>query len=223
MRIGAALVGRPGTAIEEPTERWRVDRFGDATFDLHVWSFIARVWYRNCGEKRPGVGMKRIRQQLFGFGHFHDLAQIHDRYPIAHVPGDGEVMCDVEVRDSELLGHLQHDVHDGDANAHIQHRGRLVGDDEYWINDERARDCDSLPLATGKLMRVPEEERTRRRQADHVEEFGDALLALREPSDPLDLQGFGDRVEDGSSGIHRLVRILEDHLDLSLIHISEPT
>ena len=61
-------------------------------------------------------------------------------------------------------------------------------------------------------MRVSEEEVLRRHQADKAEQCENSCLALGHRPDLLDHHRLADGVEDRAARVHRLVRVLEDHL-----------
>src|SRR5947209_3608645 len=43
-------------------------------------------------------------------------------------------------------------IHDFHAGMSIESAGRLVGEQDGWMIDQRARNGDALPLAAGKLV-----------------------------------------------------------------------
>src|SRR5690606_4848968 len=55
VRVGAAHLGSERAPLDEPALRSRVDRLGDAAFDLDRGALVARVRHRNRRQERPRV------------------------------------------------------------------------------------------------------------------------------------------------------------------------
>src|SRR5690606_41493160 len=55
VRVGAAHLGGERAPLDEPALRSRVDRLGDAAFDLDRGALVARVRHRNRRQERPRV------------------------------------------------------------------------------------------------------------------------------------------------------------------------
>ena len=100
-----------------------------------------------------GVGMLRVVQHRAGVAAFDDLAGLHDDDAVADVVGGGEVVGDVDDRDAEVVAQRLEQVDDRHAERGVDHRHRLVGDDQRRLGDQRARDGDPLELAAGQLVR----------------------------------------------------------------------
>ncbi len=124
-------------------------------------------------------------------------------------------MGDVQIRHVELVGQLEHQIHDRDPDAHVEHRGRLVGHDEVRVEHQGPGDRHTLTLTTGELVRVTEQESLGRGQAHEPEHLGHPTFAFADRSDLLHHQGLGHRVVDRPARVHRLVGILEDHLHVA--------
>jgi hypothetical protein len=199
-------------ALDEAALRRRIDRLADPALDQDGGALRRGIRHGHRGQERLRVWVLRPGEDLLGRAHLDDLAEVHHRDPVAHVAGDGEVVRDVEIRHPELACEPGHQLHDRDANAHVEHRGRLVGDDEARVHDQRAGDRHPLTLSTRELVRVAEEEVLRRHEADEAEEGEDASFSLGHRAHLLDHHRLADGVEDRAARVHRLVRVLEDHL-----------
>ncbi len=70
------------------------------------------------------------------------------------VVGGGEIVGDVDDRDAEIVAQRLEQVDDGHAQRGIDHRHRLVGNDQLWVGKQRAGDGDALQLSAGKLVRI---------------------------------------------------------------------
>ena len=71
---------------------------------------------------------------------------------------------------------LLEQLHDFFGLAGVQVAGRLVGQDQFWLGDDRARDADQLLLAAGKLARI---EILFADDREAIERVGDERGALR--------------------------------------------
>ena len=198
--------------VVEPAAGLGIDRLGDAALDLDRRPFVVGIGHGNRRQQRLRVRVQRVGQQLLGRGQLNDLAEVHDGDAVTHVAGYRQVMGDVEIGHVEPVGQLEHEVHDRDADAHIEHRRRLVRHYKRRVDDEGTGDGHPLALAARQLVREPEHERLSRSQTNEIEQLGDLGLAVRHGPDPLHGEWFGNRVIDGAPGVHRLERILEDHL-----------
>lgn len=103
------------------------------------------------------------------------------------------------------------------AHRGVQGGHRLVGDDEFGLQDERARDDDTLALAAGQLVRVAQEEAFRRAKSRPGEGFRDRRPLVA--AVPVDAQALGDRVVHRVPGVERAARVLEDQLDTFAVRL----
>ena len=63
-------------------------------------------------------------------------------------------MGDIDDRDAEIVAQRLEQVDDRHPQRRIDHRHRLVGDDQLRIGEQRAGDGDALQLPAGKLVRI---------------------------------------------------------------------
>ena len=111
---------------------------------------------------------------------------------------------------AQAVEHVQHAGPDRD----VEHRDRLVGDEEVGLEDERGCDRDPLALTAGELVREAVEEELGRRELDLDERIANARcpLGLR-AAEVVDQERLLDRCADPEPRVERLVRILIDDLD----------
>src|SRR6266581_4525236 len=174
-----------------------------------------RVGDRHDGHERLRIRVPRILDQLSRRPFLDDLLQVHDPDAVREDPGEGEVVGDEQVGEAFLLPQLQEQLEDFRANRHVEHRDGLVGHDELGIQDERTRDRYALSLASGELVGIAEQEVPRWSQTG----IGQGLLDPRfrlgaVPAQAIHNQRLRDDVVHGVFRIQRLVRILEDDLEL---------
>src|SRR5438132_8011690 len=82
-----------------------------------------------------------------------------------------------------------------------------------WMEGERTREADALPLAAAELVRIPFE--VRRIEADEVEQLGHARAPLGAAPESMDDQRLLDDVPRAHARIQRRIGVLEDDLHLA--------
>ena len=142
-----------------------------------------------------------------------DAAEVHHRDPVGEPRGGREVVRDHQDREALALERVEQ-RQDAGAHRHVEHRHRLVRDEQHRLENECGGDRHALPLAAGELVRIPVEEELRRRQLDPLERLAHALLALGlRAAEPVDRERLLDRLPDPEPRVERLVGILIHHLD----------
>ena len=104
--------------------------------------------------ERPGVRVARRADDLLGRPDLHDLAEVHDRDPIGDDPGQRQVVGDEQVGQPALDAQVEHQPQQLGPDRDVEHRHRLVGDDDLGVHDQGAGDDHPLPLAARQLVRV---------------------------------------------------------------------
>jgi hypothetical protein len=144
---------------------------------------------------RPGLG---------------DLAGVHHDQPVRHVPRAGEVVGDVEDGHAFGVAQLGHQVEQADPDRHVEHRDRLVGQDQLRPHGQRLGEADPLPLAAAQLVREPLQHVGV--QPDHLEDPGRLVQALRRGQRrAVQFQAAQHAVLDPEHRVHRAERVLEHH------------
>ena len=106
-----------------------------------------------------------VRQHLLDRAGLDDPAEVHDRDPVGDVPGQPEVVGDHQRGQAEVVAQPQQQREDLAAHRRVQRGDRLVGDQHLRVQRQRAGDHHALPLTTGQLVRVAQEEPLRRPQS----------------------------------------------------------
>jgi hypothetical protein len=114
-----------------------------------------------------------------GVTELDDAAEIHDRDAVADVLDHAEVVGNEEVGQAEAVLQVLEQVEHLRLDRHVERGDRLVADDEVGLYGKRARDADSLALAAAELVRVARG--VIRRQADGLEQLGDACIVAARP------------------------------------------
>ena len=122
-----------------------VNADGDAVGDLELF----------LGEERREQGaLPQAAVQKEPFRH-HDVVDdaaplhLHDPVCLVHDPA---VVGDDQARAPLLPCQLAQELNDGLARPLIQGGGRLIGQDQLGLVDERTSDGDPLPLPAGELL-----------------------------------------------------------------------
>src|SRR5260370_24241432 len=125
------------------------------------------------------------------------------------ISDDTQIMTDEDEREVEFSLQIPEKIEHLRLNGNVKGGDRLVGNDEVWFERDRARDSNSLPLATGQLMREMASEAAA--ESNKIQGLGDtsvALLALN----AMGNEGLGDDLGHSGSWVQRTIRILEHPL-----------
>ena len=117
--------------------------------------------------------------QLDGLGSLHHVPGIQHDGAISDIARAGQVVGDVEEADAALLFQLLDQVEDAHADGDIQHRDRLIRQDDLRIDRQGARHRDPLALAAGQLMGVLTGELLGRVEPDGRQQAKDACSTRR--------------------------------------------
>ena len=215
--LGSTDVLRLPATGTEPAAGWRIDRarYVAGQQDAFALRLVppVRVGYWYGGHQRDRVRVPGVRVQLVAVGHLHDLAEVHHRDAVADVAYHGEVVRDEQVGELEFPLQVVEQVDDLSLDRHVERGHRLVRHDHLRSGGQRPGDADTLPLATGELVRVPVV--MLRVQADEFEQVLYRALDPVRRGYLLDVERRGDNRADRVSRVQRRIRVLEDHLDIT--------
>ena len=173
------------------------------------------------GDQQLGIGVARIGQHLLDRPGLGDLAGVHHDQPVGNVPRAGDVVGDVEDGHAHRVAQRRHQVEQADPDRHVEHRHRLVGQDQPRAARERLGEADPLPLAAAELVRVPLEHAGV--QPDHLEYPGGLGLALLgRQLGAVQLEAAEHAVRDPEDRVDRGERVLEDHRHLAAVAQPRP-
>ena len=157
--------------------------------------------------------MPRVLEHRAARTDLDDLSEEHDGDAMTHSLDDRHVVRNEKVGEAELRLQVKQQVDDLRLDRHVERRDGFVGNDDFRVERERARDGDPLPLATGELVRITL--CVVRRESDVLQKPRDPLFGLASLRDAMHVERLGDRESDGEARIERGKRILEDHLDVA--------
>ena len=101
-----------------------------------------------------GIGMARPVQNRLYRTRFYDTAAQHDRNMVTDIVGRGQIMRNIDYAYLLLIAQLLEKVDDGHAQRGVDHRDRLIGQDQAGLRNQRPGYGDALDLAAGELVRV---------------------------------------------------------------------
>jgi hypothetical protein len=170
------------------------------------------------GQEQLRVRVLRLGQHALGRARLHDVAGIHHQHAIGDVAGAGEIVGDVEEGHVLLGTKARHQVQQTDPDRHVEHRHRLVGDDQLRLVGEGLGEADALPLPAAELVRIPVEDLLRRGEADRLNDADGFLVPLRGAEvAAVQLEATQDAVRDTEGRVQRAERVLEHHRDVAAV------
>ena len=200
----------------EGTTGRRLDQRRHLASCLDPGPLRARVRYGR--EQQLRVGMGGSRNQLLARRALDHPAGVHDVGAIADVPGAGEVVRDVEVGETALVLESLHQVQDAHPDRDIEHRNRLIGQEQLRIGRQGPGDRDALALPARELVRELGRVGRGRLQSDGLEQLVHRVPRLAAAVGLLvDLERPGQVVADRVDRVERAEGVLEDHLDLAAV------
>ena len=171
---------------------------------------VLGVGIRNRLDERLRVRVQRLAEDLAHRSRFHDLPRVHDSDPVGEMASRRKVVRDVEERDPEFSLELPQQPQNRNAHGGIEHRNGLVRDDEFRVEDHRARDGDPLPLAPAELVRILRLEQLGRIELHVLEGLVDPLGTFLGIAEVVDGEGLLEDPVDREGRVHGGVRILRD-------------
>jgi len=81
----------------------------------------------------------------------HEPSPLHEAKPIRDPSREGELLLDEEHREALVAVEAQDDVADLGDDVGLDTLGRLIQDEEPWLQDQRAADGELLLLAARKI------------------------------------------------------------------------
>jgi hypothetical protein len=153
-------------------------------------------------------------EELLGVAILHALAAIHHQDGVRQLGDHAQVVGDDDDRGVELVLQIADQVEDLRLDGHVERGGRLVGDQQLRVADQRHGDHGALPHPAGELVRVVVDPALGLRDADPAQHVDRPLAGhlLRDVVvHPVRLDDLG---ADGEVRVHRGQRVLEDHRHL---------
>ena len=97
--------------------------------------------------------MQRVVQYLRRRAQLHNPPKVHDGHAVGQCGCTAQVMRDEQHRNTVLCAQRGQQVQDLGADAHIQHRDRLVRQQQRGLQHQCACNHHALALPAGKFVR----------------------------------------------------------------------
>ena len=128
-----------------------------ATQELHgFWIGLLAHFAQlgDCGQKRFGIRVLRVLEDLFDGAFFDLIAAEHDDHAVGHLRNHGHVVRDEHHSRAGLAFQTVHQGEDLGLNGHIQRRSRFIRDQKARFTGQSHRDHDPLAHAARQFMRI---------------------------------------------------------------------
>ena len=208
----AAALDHKGTAGMEAAARGRIERARHLALQDHAGALGLRLGHGDRRQQRAAIGMTGRGEQRLGVRGLDDGAEIHHRDAVGDVLDHREVVRDENIGKPEPLLQVPQQVEDLRTDRDVERRDRLVADDQFRLDRERARDRDALALAAGKFVGVAA--RKARLEPDQPQQFLDPRAAFVRWHEVMQHQRLAEDLGDRHARVERGVRVLEDDLRL---------
>nr|WP_234402876.1 hypothetical protein [Halarchaeum acidiphilum] len=142
------------TARMEATPGGWVVGVGDGGRDVGVSAFGRWVVRRGGVAERGRVGVTRVVEDGRGGTALDDAPAVEDADAVARGADEPVVVTHEDVREVVPLSEVGEETEDGGSRGRVEHRDRLVEDDDVGIWRERASERDALALAAGERGRA---------------------------------------------------------------------
>jgi hypothetical protein len=140
--------------------------------------------------------MLRPAQKRGAAAALHDPAAVQHDHVIGHVGDHAEIVGDEQDRHAEFALELAHQLQDLRLDRDVERRGRLVGDQQRRIADQRHRNHRTLAQTARELERIGPERLRGIGEADPGQHLDRALPALGAGHVGVQQHGLADLVAD---------------------------
>ena len=157
--------------------------------------------------------MQRLCIKILFFRNLADISEEHHADPVRNEIDHGQIMPDEQVGKTVLLLQILQKIQNLALHRHIECGHRLITYNQLRLQCDGSCNSDSLPLASGKLMRITilEFHRNANRLHQLQHPFRSLFLIL---ADMIRLQRLSDDIANRHSRIQAGIGILENHLQL---------
>ena len=207
----ADLLGIAAARMEVAPGR-RVGRAGHIAGQSNRPRALTRVGLGDGRQQRFGIRVLRIIVQLLGLGHLDQIADVHHRHPVGDMLDHAQIVGDEQIGEIELLLQLLQQVQHLSLDRDIQRRDRLVADDQFRVQRQRAGDPDPLALAAAKCVGITRS--VLGPQAHHCEQLSHPVAERLPAGHLVDHQRLADDPPYGHARVERREGILEDDLHI---------
>ena len=152
--VGEAPVDAEGTARAELAAGGQLDQVGRQALDGAQPFAPVRVDARQRAQQRPRVRVLRRLEDLLHWTLFDDLTGVHHDHALAQAGDHTEVVRDQDDRGMRLLVEVAQQLEDLRLHGDVERGGRLVGEQQRRLAQQRHRDHDALAHAAREFVRI---------------------------------------------------------------------
>ena len=138
--------------------------------------FFQLIRIGNTGQQTDRIRMLRMFKDFKYRPGFNDFSTVHNRDTITDTCHNTKIMRNHDNTGINFLLQMGNQFQNLCLYGHIQRRCRLIRDNDFRITGECDCNDDTLPHATGKLMRILSYSGFRRRNANLSHQFDCALF-----------------------------------------------
>ncbi len=210
---GPASLDRGDAARGEGTAFGALSRGRDGAGDGRQ-ADARRIGSRDRVDQRPGVAMACRAKKMVNRPGFDDAASVHHGGPVANLRDNAEIMGDEQAGHAGLAAQLVDQGKDLGLNCDIERGRGLVRDQKARLAGQRHGDHHALPLAAGKLVRVPVDLASAIGDSDPLDQLCRPVERGATRQGAMQHQHFRDLLANRENRVERGHRLLKNHGDL---------
>ena len=176
---------------------------------------IDQVALRPAGQQLPGVSVLGMAKHLRHGAVLDDPALLHHRHTVGETAHQIEIVGDQQHRHRIFLLQMREQLQNLTAQAHVERRCWLIGQQQARLAGQRHRDHGALTLPARELMGKAAGPSFGLGNSGLCQAGDRSLPGLRSRQTLLELQDLSNLIADGKQRIERRHRLLEDHRDLA--------
>ncbi len=138
--------------------------------------------------------MAGVAEEVLERAALDDTAVIHHDDLFGDIGNDAEIVRDDEDRHVEFALQVAHQLEDLRLDGDVERRGRLVGDEQRRLADQRHGDHRALTQAARQLEGIGTQRLGRMRKADQPQHFGGEVARFLLADVAMQLQGLADLI-----------------------------
>ena len=166
-----------------------------------------------AGQQFLRVRVLRGGKQRGGAALLHQAALLHDGHAVGKAAHQVQVVRDHQHGHAVFAPQALQQIQNLPAQAHIQRRGRLIGQQKARLAGQRHRNHGALALPARELVRESARTPLRLGNARFRQQLNRLLRRAASGQAALEAQGLGHLRADGHQRIERRHRLLKNHGD----------
>jgi len=155
--------------------------------------------------------VRRLRKDLIRDAVLCDLPEVHHGDPLRDMAHDREIVCDEEIRESQLGLKTFEQNNYLRSNGHIQRGNGFVADNEVGLDRQCSGNAYALSLSPAELSGVASGKGGI--QSDYVQQIPDSGCTSFSRRKLMNIERLREYLSDRLPRIETGVRVLKDHLE----------